>query len=405
MHFNLKYLEQNDATKSHRFIFDIDQILINLSDMSISFTLVSLNNWIKKYILAQNAYRESTMANTGKKNLIQFQSESMINNLTKITNNKVINYSGMDLVFKYANNEYKIKPREEIALDYKNIWNVKQYGPKQVTLLYDKNTKINIPIEKIITLNHIIDKNKNFFLVSDNILSKDRQMNITIYSPIIFKTQTKYKDNQFEISFLNCTLQKINITSVKSELKYYNIPPNILKCIFSIKDENKIFNTNCSNISLISKCIGENSKLILSSKEADIIQEEQAFIKKAKIKDELYEVEKNEPPPPRHPNGFNRLKTIELLQNNSNMKLESKKDEDIKDKNNLKIKEKREKLGKKSDNNVIKYLNQKDLEFNKNYSKKVSIHNLNHLRKSRIEHGTRKDSKKITLKKNSEDKK
>ena len=123
VHFTLKYLEQNDATKSHRFIFDIDQILINLSDMSISFTLVSLNNWIKKYILAQNAYRESTMANTGnKKNLIKFQSESMINNLTKITNNKVINYSGMDLVFKYANNEYKIKPLEEIALDYKNIW-------------------------------------------------------------------------------------------------------------------------------------------------------------------------------------------------------------------------------------------------------------------------------------------
>ena len=128
-------------------------------------------------------------------------------------------------------------------------------------------------------------------------------------------------------------------------------------------------------------------------------------MKKAKIKDELYEVEKNEPPPPRHPNGFNRLKTIELLQNNSNMKLESKKDEDIKDKNNLKIKEKREKLGKKSDNNVIKYLNQKELDFNKNYSKKVSIHNLNHLRKSRIEHGTRKDSKKITLKKNIDDKK
>jgi hypothetical protein len=204
---------------------------------------------------------------------------------------------------------------------------------------------------------------------------------------------------------LNCSLLKINIASNKLDNKYYKIPPNLLKTIFSIKDENKIFNTNCSNISLISKCIGENSKLILSSKEADIIQEEQAFMKKAKIKDELYEVEKNEPPPPRHPNGFNRLKTIELLQNNSNMKLESKKDEDIKDKNNLKIKEKREKLGKKSDNNVIKYLNQKDLEFNKNYSKKVSIHNLNHLRKSRIEHGTRKDSKKITLKKNNEDKK
>ena len=230
VHFTLKYLEQNDATKSHRFIFDIDQILINLSDMSISFTLVSLNNWIKKYILAQNAYRESTMANTGnKKNLIKFQSESMINNLTKITNNKVINYSGMELVFKYANNEYKIKPLEEIALDYKNIWNVKQYGPKQVTLLYDKNTKINIPIEKIITLNHIIDKSKNFFLVSDNILSKDRQMNITIYSPIIFKNKSRY---HLQIKFENQKIGNIIL----------NLPPEgIFGIPFSFYNKNTTF--------------------------------------------------------------------------------------------------------------------------------------------------------------------
>ena len=72
-------MDQNDATKSHRFIFDIDQIFLNLSDMSISFTLVSLNNWIKKYIQAQNAYSESKIKYTGKK-LIQFQSESSINN-------------------------------------------------------------------------------------------------------------------------------------------------------------------------------------------------------------------------------------------------------------------------------------------------------------------------------------
>ena len=257
VHFNLKYLEQNDATKSHRFIFDIDQILINLSDMSISFTLVSLNNWIKKYILAQNAYRESTMDNTGKKNLIQFQSESMINNLTKITNNKVINYSGMDLVFKYANNEYKIKPREEIALDYKNIWNVKQYGPKQVTLLYDKNTKINIPIEKIITLNHIIDKNKNFFLVSDNILSKDRQMNITIYSPIIFKNKSRYS---LQIKFENKQIGNIILNLPPDGIfgipfSFYNKSTNFSFILLNSKSKNN--NPNSKNAFSTSFNLGE----------------------------------------------------------------------------------------------------------------------------------------------------
>ena len=102
--FSLKYLEQNDATKSHRFIFDIEQIMVNLSDMSISFTLVSLNNWIQNYISAMKTYKESKMNIKGN-NLIEFQSESSINNITKITNNKVINYTGMDLTIRYANNE------------------------------------------------------------------------------------------------------------------------------------------------------------------------------------------------------------------------------------------------------------------------------------------------------------
>ena len=189
VHLSLKYIEQDDATKSHRFIFDIDQILINLSDMSISFTLVSLNNWIQQYILAQKAFSESKMTIVGN-NLIEFQSESSINNITKITNNKVINNTGMELLIRYANTEFKLKPKEEIALEYINKWDIKQYGPKQIILIYDNKLKINIPIEKIITLNHNI--NNNFFLVSDNILSKDRQINITIYSPIIFKNKSRY---------------------------------------------------------------------------------------------------------------------------------------------------------------------------------------------------------------------
>ena len=189
VNLSIKYFEQDDATKSHKFIFDIEQILINLSDMSISFTLVSLNNWIQNYILAQKAYQESKMTIVGN-NLIQFQSESSINNITKITNNKVINYTGMDLVIRYYNNEFKLEPNEEIALEYINKWDIKQYGPKQIILIYDNKIKSNIPIERIITLNHNIDK--NFFLVSDNILSKDRQINITIYSPIIFKNKSRY---------------------------------------------------------------------------------------------------------------------------------------------------------------------------------------------------------------------
>ena len=93
-------------------------------------------------------------------------------------------------MIRYANTEFKIKPKEEIALEYINKWDIKHYGPKQIILIYDNKHKINIPIEKIITLNHNITK--NFFLVSDNILSKDREINIIIYSPIIFKNKSRY---------------------------------------------------------------------------------------------------------------------------------------------------------------------------------------------------------------------
>ena len=135
----------------------------------------------------------------------------------------------MDLVIKYANNEYKLKPLEEIALEYMNIWDVKRYGPKQITLLYDNNTKINIPIEKIITLNHIINKEKNYFLVSDNILSKDRQMNITIYSPIIFKNKSRYA---LQIKFENSKVGNIIL----------NLPPDgIFGIPFSFYNKSTIF--------------------------------------------------------------------------------------------------------------------------------------------------------------------
>ena len=221
VHFSLKYVEQNDATNSHRFIFDIEQISINLSDMSISFTLVSLNNWIQKYIMALKSFRESKITIIGN-NVIQFQSESSINNITKITNNKIINYTGMNLSIIYANNKFNLKPLDEIALEYINKWDIKQYGPKQIQLIYNDNIKINIPIERIITAKHNIDN--NFYLVSDNTLSKDRQINIVIYSPIIFKNKSRYSlQVKFENPNIGATIFDFKPDSIFGiPFSYYN---------------------------------------------------------------------------------------------------------------------------------------------------------------------------------------
>ena len=212
------------------------------------------------------------------------------------------------------------------------------------------------------------------------------------------KTQTKYKDNQFEISFLNCTLQKINITSVKSELKYYNIPPNILKCIFSIKDENKIFNTNYTSIPIMGKCIGENSSLILSAKEANIITEEQSMKKKA-IKKDLYDINKtqelNTQISTPH-SKFDALNKIKSYQTNNNINLNLRKTsknklttfENIISKvNTVKSENKYNELDE-NQKHIDSIMKSKDLNIKKNIGqRRVSITNIQELKKSRIEYG------------------
>ena len=46
--------------------------------------------------------------------------------------------------------------------------NAQKRKPKNITLIYDKDKKFKIPLEKIITLNHII--NEKLFIISENFL-------------------------------------------------------------------------------------------------------------------------------------------------------------------------------------------------------------------------------------------
>ena len=96
------------------------------------------------------------------------------------------------------------------------------------------------------------------------------------------KNKIKYKTNKLEISVLECSLKKINITEDKSESKYYKIPQEFLKTIFEIKNDKELFNSNFNEVSIIGKCIGECSKSILDSSEINIVNEEQTMMKKAK---------------------------------------------------------------------------------------------------------------------------
>ena len=194
------YEEKKEAL-SKIFKIDLDRMNINISAMMISFTLISLNNWINKLIEEQKFFKNNEK-NISHENFVIKRSSTISTQTTEITNNKLINYTGVNLIIKYLNKDYICEPYKQIELEYVNEWDINKFGPKQISVALDKNknkndiNKINnniynIPIEKICTRLHKI--NDTFYIVSENVLSKERHININIYSPIIFKNKSLYK--------------------------------------------------------------------------------------------------------------------------------------------------------------------------------------------------------------------
>ena len=249
-------------------------------------------------------------------------------------------------------------------------------------LLYNtirqENNK-NDNIIKMLNLNNDINTNNDY-------IKKVQSRSYSIREKRKDKTQTRYKDSMYEISLLNCTLKKINITSVNSENNYYTIPQNMLNCIFNIKDINKIFNISLFDESLISKYIGENTKSILSAYESNNISEEQKMIKEMEIENDLlkddmpkfFNIEKQNSR--NDQNVFNRTKTLQRLQKANTMKREIKREEKVET--------------AKIDTNVEKrysnkYVFPRGIFVGRTEKKRVSITNSKELNQIRFENFTR----------------
>ena len=226
------YEEKNECC-SKFFKIILDRMNINISDMSISFTLSSLNNWIKKLIEEQKYFKhnENDIANNNL-NVIK-RSISLSNKVSKITNNKLINYTGVNIFIKYVNKAYTCEPYKQIELEYINEWDINKLGPKQISLALDRNNTYNIPIEKICTRLHKI--NNNCYIVSENVLSKEHCININIYSPIIFKNKSLYK-------------LKVNIFNInKGNAQYFLDENSVLGLPLFYYEPNTFFNFQLTN--------------------------------------------------------------------------------------------------------------------------------------------------------------
>ena len=181
--YNIIFKNEN-LGKNNRIKIEINEIYFNLSDMAISFTLCALNNWSKKLKEKQKKFEEKAI------NIDKIQSKNEKPKNIKVTNNQVINYTGKQMKIIYNEMEIDCPPLKVIELEYINENNKLKNNQKYITLIYDKEHKFEIPLEKIVTLRHII--NNDLSIVSENTLSENRTINISIYSPLILKNKSIY---------------------------------------------------------------------------------------------------------------------------------------------------------------------------------------------------------------------
>ena len=84
--------------------------------------------------------------------------------------------------------------QSKLELNYINEWDASKFGPKNISvsindrnLLHINDNNFIIFIDKLGVYEHYIDNN---FLIAENTLSKNRTINISIYSQIIIKNKT-----------------------------------------------------------------------------------------------------------------------------------------------------------------------------------------------------------------------
>lgn len=181
--YNIIFKNEN-LGKNNRIKIDVNEIYFNLSDMAISFTLCALNNWSKKLKEKQKKFEEKAT------NIDKILSKNEKPKNIKVTNNQVINYTGKQMKIIYNEMEIDCPPLKVIELEYINENNKLKNNPKYITLIYDKDHKFEIPLEKIVTLRHIV--NNDLSIISENSLSENRTINISIYSPLILKNKSIY---------------------------------------------------------------------------------------------------------------------------------------------------------------------------------------------------------------------
>ena len=227
---------------------EIFQILVNISDMLIGSSVLSFNN-LKKVLEPNKTFNQSNENNISQSkiniSLSALSNSSFRDNdiipIKKQTSNKIINLTGRGLKVLFNNKKYICSSTNETELESPNKFDKFK---NKLKIYYDNNTVIDIPFGNLGTNNYSMSNGQ--FFVWENIVSKDRLINIILYSQIIFKNKTNYT---FQIKLMNNIIgYKFILLKSNSKsgipLEFCNQDTSFALRIYEKYGDNNYFNEN-----------------------------------------------------------------------------------------------------------------------------------------------------------------
>ena len=248
-------IDKIEKKSKHKYLkIEIYKLIINISDMFISSTSLSMNN-LKKYL--------NQIDTNNTKSLLKMDGLTD-NNTQTSSQTKIINYTGIDLNIKYNNNKYKCESNSDIDLDY-------NYNDKnqKIVVKYD-NTNFKENEEYSIKINELginnFREDDTIKIINENIINKNREINSIFYSPLILKNKTNYN---FTIKLSNMNYGNLFLLLKSNSIcgiPYYYYYDPTAQCNIQLNNSSCSFDFNeiVDNNSLEKKINLNNNEIELS---------------------------------------------------------------------------------------------------------------------------------------------
>ena len=190
---NFDYILKSEKNKLvDNFTFEVNKLILNISDLYINTLLVNLNSWLHKLTTQINYLKMSKNQN------------AIVKSKSKINDNQILKYiihncTDLDLNMTYKDQKYQINSNNKLNVNYEdddsfginnNLFNFIIF---EFILNKSNTNKIILYAGEIgIRKYKIILDNKEREIYIQIKIEKNKCINIFIYNPIILKNKTNY---------------------------------------------------------------------------------------------------------------------------------------------------------------------------------------------------------------------